>query len=162
MICSKLKYLSRQGSDRLGRSGKALRPARGSPLWLTKENHIRTETHDSRATLERNSAASWDKAEHQYSLSSTDGWTKRTNESILKAVPTNSLRTGSTHVGRMAPSCPICYETLAIQHNQETPYELILGYTPNVHQPNRATSVPGITERPQANKRTSPSSTTCA
>src|SRR6267142_1683051 len=30
---------------------------------------------------------------------------------------------------------------------KKTPYELILGYTPNVHQPNRATSVPGITKR---------------
>jgi len=30
---------------------------------------------------------------------------------------------------------------------KKTPYELILGYMPNVHQPNRATSVPGITER---------------
>src|SRR6266850_1715635 len=30
---------------------------------------------------------------------------------------------------------------------KKTPYELILGYTPNVHQPNRATLVPGITER---------------
>src|SRR5882672_5062633 len=30
---------------------------------------------------------------------------------------------------------------------RKTPYELILGYTPNIHQPNRATSVPGITKR---------------
>jgi len=30
---------------------------------------------------------------------------------------------------------------------KKTPYELILGYTPNIHQPNRATSVPGITKR---------------
>jgi len=30
---------------------------------------------------------------------------------------------------------------------KKTPYELILGYTPNIHQPNRATSVPRITKR---------------
>jgi Chromo (CHRromatin Organisation MOdifier) domain len=32
---------------------------------------------------------------------------------------------------------------------KKTPYELILGYTPHVHQPTRATTVPGVTTRLQ-------------
>ena len=32
---------------------------------------------------------------------------------------------------------------------KKTPYELILGYTPHVHQPMRATPVPGITAQLQ-------------
>jgi hypothetical protein len=32
---------------------------------------------------------------------------------------------------------------------KKTPYELILGYTPHVHQPTRATSVPRITAQLQ-------------
>jgi len=30
---------------------------------------------------------------------------------------------------------------------KKTPYELILGYTPPIHRPNRVTSVPGVTQR---------------
>ena len=106
-----------QGSNRLGRSGKTLHTARGSPLRPTKEDHIRQGHMIHKQLYKGTLLHPWDKAEHQYSLPSADGWTKRTNESIPGAVPTNSLRTGSTCMGGMAPSRPIHKKLVAIQHD---------------------------------------------
>src|SRR6266850_5999712 len=150
-----------QGSNRLGRSGETLHAARGSPLRLTKENHIRQRHTIHKQLYKGTLPHPLDKAEHQYSLSSTDGWTKRTHESIPGAVSTNSLQTGSTHMGRMAPSCPIRMKLVAIQHNQENPVRInpwIYSKCTSAEQSNISTR---NYKETRTNKRISPSSATC-
>src|SRR6266850_2063711 len=151
-----------QRSNRLGRSGKALHPARGTSLWLTKENHIRQRHTIHKQLHEGTLLHPWDKAKHQYSLSPTDRWAKRTNESIPRAVPTDSLQTGSTRMGRMAPSRPICTKLLAIQHNQENPLRI----NPQIYPKHTSAKQSDIStrnyEETRTNKGTSPSSATHA
>src|SRR6267142_2634445 len=151
-----------QGGNRLGRSGETLCAAHGSPLWLTKENHIRQRHTIHKQLYEGTLPYPRDKAEHQYSLSSTDGWTKQMNESIPGAVPTNSLRTGSTCMGRMAPSRPIHTKLMAIQHNQENPIQI----NPWIYFKRTSAKQSNISTRnhkeTQTNKRTSPSSAASA
>src|SRR6266850_1911793 len=151
-----------QRSNRLKRSGKALHAAYGSPLWLTKENHIRQRHTIHKQLYEGTLPHPRNKAEHQYSLSSTDGWTEQTNKSIPGAVSMNSLWTGSTRMGRMAPSRPICTKLLAIQHNQENPVRI----NPWIYSKRASAEQSNINTRNnkeiRTNKRTSPSSTTSA
>jgi hypothetical protein len=46
----------------------------------------------------------------------------------------------------MATNCPI-HEELLATHDHETPYDMILGYTPTAHQPLRETDIPTLDKR---------------
>src|SRR6267142_958018 len=76
----------------------------------------------------------------------TDGQSERTNQSLeqyLRIVCGQDQHTWAEWL----PLAQYVRNSWPSSTTKKTPYELILGYTPNIHQLNRATSVPGITKR---------------
>jgi hypothetical protein len=73
----------------------------------------------------------------------TDGQSKRTNQSLeqyLRMVCANNQHSWVDWL----PLAQYARDSWPSSTTKKTPYELILGYTPHIHQPTRATSVPGI------------------
>jgi len=76
----------------------------------------------------------------------TDGQSERTNQSLeqyLRIV----CRQDQHAWAEWLPLAQYVRNSWPSSTTKKTPYELILRYTPNIHQPNRVTSVPGITKR---------------
>jgi RNase H-like domain found in reverse transcriptase/Integrase zinc binding domain len=78
----------------------------------------------------------------------TDRQSERTNQSLeqyLHMVCTNNQHSWAEWL----PLAQYTRNSWPSSTMKKTPYELILGYTPHVHQPMRATMVPGVTTRLQ-------------
>jgi transposase InsO family protein len=78
----------------------------------------------------------------------TDGQSERTNQSLeqyLRMVCANDQHSWAEWL----PLAQYTRNSWPSSTTKKTPYELILGYTPHVHQPTRATMVPGVMTRLQ-------------
>jgi Integrase zinc binding domain/Chromo (CHRromatin Organisation MOdifier) domain len=78
----------------------------------------------------------------------TDGQSERTNQSLeqyLRMVCANDQHSWAEWL----PLAQYTQNSWPSSTTKKTPYELILGYTPHVHQPMRATMVPGVATRLQ-------------
>jgi len=76
----------------------------------------------------------------------TDGQSERTNQSLeqyLRIVCGKDQHTWAEWL----PLAQYVHNSWPSSTTKKTPYKLILGYTPSVHQPSQTTNVPGITER---------------
>jgi len=47
----------------------------------------------------------------------------------------------------MVTTCPVHQKLMAICNYQETPYDLLIRYTPQVHQPTQKTTIPSLEQR---------------
>jgi Integrase zinc binding domain len=73
----------------------------------------------------------------------TDGQSEQTNQSLeqyLRMVCANDQHSWAEWL----PLAQYTRNSWPSSTTKKTPYELILGYTPHVHQPTRATTVPGV------------------
>jgi Chromo (CHRromatin Organisation MOdifier) domain len=78
----------------------------------------------------------------------TDGQSEQTNQSLeqyLRMVCANDQHSWAEWL----PLAQYTRNSWPSSMTKKTPYELILGYTPHIHQPMRATTVPGVTTRLQ-------------
>jgi len=76
----------------------------------------------------------------------TDGQSKCTNQSLEQYL--QIVYGKDQHAwAEWLPLAQYVQNSWPSSTTKKTPYKLILEYTPNVHQPNRTTSVPGITKR---------------
>src|SRR6267142_4444102 len=76
----------------------------------------------------------------------TDGQSERTNQSLeqyLRIVCGKDQHAWAEWL----PLVQYVRNSWPSSTTKKTPYKLILGYTPSVHQPSQTTNVPGITER---------------
>jgi hypothetical protein len=81
----------------------------------------------------------------------TDGQSERTNQSLeqyLRIVCANDQNSWANWL----PLAQYVRNSWPSSTTKKTPYELILGYIPQVHQPTRQSSVPSVMERLQAIK----------
>jgi len=76
----------------------------------------------------------------------TDGQSERTNQLLEQYL--HIVCGKDQHAwAEWLPLAQYIHNSWQSSTTKKTPYELILGYTPSVHQPSRATALPGITER---------------
>jgi len=75
-----------------------------------------------------------------------DGQSKRTNQSLEQYLRIVCRQDQHAWV-EWLPLAQYVRNSWPSSTTKKTPYKLILGYTPNIHQLNRVTSVPGITKR---------------
>jgi len=76
----------------------------------------------------------------------TDGQSEHTNQSLEQYLRIVCRR--DQHAwAEWLPLAQYVQNSWQSSTTKKTPCELILGYTPHVHQPNRITMVPGITQR---------------
>jgi Integrase zinc binding domain/RNase H-like domain found in reverse transcriptase/Chromo (CHRromatin Organisation MOdifier) domain len=78
----------------------------------------------------------------------TDGQSERTNQSLeqyLRMVCANDQNSWAEWL----PLAQYMQNSWPSSTTKKTPYELILGYTPHIHQPTRVTTVPRVTTRLQ-------------
>ena len=64
-----------------------------------------------------------------------------------RAIPSNVYQPPTEQLGGLATTSPVHTQLMAKCHHEKTPYELILGYTPKMHQPQHTGNMPETKER---------------
>src|SRR5487761_338198 len=93
--------------------GQTLRHTRIPALQDTQEDYIQQRATTNLKVHQRTMRPTPDQTEHINGLSPTDGRTKRTHQSIARAVPAIVLRNKTEHVVHMATSGAIRQELMA-------------------------------------------------
>src|SRR6266702_563914 len=90
-------------------------------LWISTKNHfgprhpIHVPVYETLLSENRN------KAKRVYGLSSTNGRTIRTNQSMARTISTTHMQSATRQLGRSTPSSPICTQCMAKCHNKRNP-----------------------------------------